>query len=78
MEQPKIKGKITPFEEVIGPQWQEYNLADGNMVRLKVELLKVLSTGQKNPNTGEPIYNFELHTVASVYTEEMGYTRMKK
>ena len=78
MEQPIVRGKIVPFEEVSGPQWQEYNLADGNMLRLKVELLKVLATGQKNPNTGEPIYSFELHTVATVFTEEPGYCRLKR
>ena len=77
-EKPKLGGKLVPFEEVVGPQWQEYNLADGNMLRLKVELLKGLATGQKNPNTGEPIYNFELHTVATVFTEEQGYVRMKR
>jgi len=70
-------GKVVPFEEVTGPQWQEYNLADGNVLRLKVELLKVLSTGQKSP-VGEPVYNFQTHIVSTVFTEEQGYVRMRK
>ena len=73
----KIEGKIIPFEEVVGARWQEYNLADGNVLRIKVELLKVLSTGKKNP-AGEPIYNIMTHPVMVVFTEEQGYVKMKK
>ena len=72
-----IEGKIMPFEEVIGAQWQEYNLADGNFLRIKFELLKVLSTGKKNP-AGEPIYNIQTHPVMVVFTEEQGYVKLKK
>ena len=77
-EKPKINGKITPFEEIQGPRWQEYHLADGNLLRMKIELLKVLSTGKKNPQTGEPIYSFQTHITSTVYTEEQGYVRAKR
>ena len=77
MEQPKITGKLVPFEEVRGSKWQEYNLADGNVLRIKFEVLKVLASGQKKPN-GEPIYNVEFHPTMTVFTEEQGYVRMKK
>jgi len=77
-EKPTLKGKITPFEEIRGPKWQEYQLADGNLLRIKMEVLKILSTGQKNPQTGEPIYNFQTNITATVYTEEQGYVRAKK
>ena len=77
MEQPRITGKLMPFEEIRGAKWQEYTLADGNLLRIKFELLKVLVTGQKKP-TGEPIYNIEFHPTMVVFTEEQGYVRMKR
>jgi len=77
MEQPRITGKLMPFEEIGGAKWQEYTLADGNLLRIKFELLKVLDSGQKKP-TGEPIYNIEFHPTMVVFTEEQGYVRMKR
>jgi len=75
--QPVLTGKLMPFEEVRGAKWQEYTLADGNLLRIKFELLKVLATGQKKP-TGEPLYNIEFHPTMVVFTEEQGYVRAKK
>jgi len=74
---PKSMGKLMPFEEVRGAKWQEYNLVDGNLLRIKFELLKVMATGNKKPN-GEPLYNIEFHPTIVVFTEEQGYVRAKK
>src|SRR4030042_1889936 len=65
-------GKLMPFEEVRGAKWQEYNLVDGNLLRIKFELLKVMATGDKKPN-GEPLYNIELHPTIVVFTEGQGH-----
>lgn len=77
MSERKISGKIVPFEDVVGAQWQEYNLADGNVLRFKCELLKILDTGKKNP-AGEPAYNIQTHVMVTVFTEEQGYVRKKR
>jgi len=77
MSQNKFSGKLVPFEEIQGSKWQEYNLADGNVLRIKFELLKVLSTGEKKPN-GEPLYNIEFHPTMTVFTKEQGYVRMQR
>jgi len=81
MSEPKIpqSGKIVPFEE-IGVQpggWHEYLLADGNTLRIKFILLKVMDTGKVDP-TGIPIYTFQTDTVATVFTPEQGYVTKKR
>jgi len=75
-QKPRVEGKIMPFE-AISESWQEYNLADGNTLMLKMVLLKVLKTDKKAPS-GEPLYNFQTHVVTNVYTKEQGYIQMKR
>ena len=77
MIKPPLFGKLILFEEIQSETWQEYNLSDGNTLRLKCVLLKVLDTGQQSPS-GEPIYNFQTHIIANVFTKEQGYVRMQK
>lgn len=36
--------------------WNEYELEDGFIIKMKLVLLKVLKTNEKNEITGEPIY----------------------
>lgn len=36
--------------------WNEYELEDGNVIKIKLVLLKILKTVEKNEVTGEPIY----------------------
>ena len=75
-QKPPLGGKLALFETV-KEDWNEYDLADGNTLRLKTVLLKVLDTGTKNP-TGEPRYNFQTHIIANVFTPEQGYVKLKK
>jgi methyl coenzyme M reductase gamma subunit len=70
-------GKIVLYEEVDGPKWQEYNLSDGNVLRIKTELVKVLDTGHVN-ELGEPIYHLQTKTISTVYLKEQGFVRKEK
>jgi hypothetical protein len=36
--------------------WNEYELEDGNIIRMKLVVVRVLKTLDKDPVTGEPIY----------------------
>jgi len=71
-----VRGKLVPFETV-KEDWNEYNLADGNVLKIKVVLLKVLDTGKRNPE-GEPAYKLQTHLIANVFTPEMGYAPKKR
>jgi hypothetical protein len=49
--------------------WNEYVLEDGNIIRLKLVLVRVLKTIEKDMVTGEPVYitnTQNLMTVSSV------------
>ncbi len=75
-EQPKIEGKIMPFENV-SEGWNEYNLADGNTMLIKHVLISVLKTDKKDP-MGVPIYNVKGQVIVNVYTKEQGYLQAKR
>ena len=36
--------------------WNEYELEDGNIIRMKLVVVRVLKTIEKDEITGEPIY----------------------
>lgn len=36
--------------------WNEYELEDGNIIKIKLVVVRVLKTIDKDPITGEPIY----------------------
>jgi hypothetical protein len=36
--------------------WNEYELDDGNTIRIKLVVVRVLKTLEKDPVTGEPVY----------------------
>jgi len=76
VEQPKVSGKIMPYETV-SESWQEYKLADGNTLLLKNVLLTVLKTDQVAPD-GVPVYNVKCHFIVNVYTKEQGYYQSKR
>ena len=61
-------GKIVDFEP-IKEEFSKYLLADGNVLKLKVVLLKVKRTDKINPD-GTPLYNFSTQVVATVTTAD--------
>ena len=70
------KGKLVPFEPIREP-WAEYQLADGNFLRVRLNLIAIYNTGKNNPD-GKPIYTFTSNFSVGVFTEEEGYVRMPK
>lgn len=72
-----MMGEKLVFFETVREPWNEYNLADGNVLHVKTILLKVTSPGTKNPD-GSPVYNFQTKVVARVFTEEEGYVRTER
>ena len=49
MEAKKPIGKVVPFEAVHEP-WCEFQLADGNLLRVRLNLIAVYNTGKINPD----------------------------
>jgi len=53
-------GRIVEAEEVnfepIREDWNIYKLEDGRILKVKLVLVKVYKTSEKDPITGEPIY----------------------
>lgn len=43
----------------------EYHLANGDVIRCKFVMTRILATGERGPN-GEPIYSFQFQAVAVV------------
>ncbi len=72
----KPRGKLIPFEPVKEP-WAEYQLADGNVLRIRYNMIAIYDTGKKNPD-GKPRYNFTTNPSIGIFTEEEGYVRMKR
>ena len=68
--------KIVPFEPIKEP-WSEYQLADGNVLRLRTNMIAIYDTGKKNPD-GKPVYLWKTNPSAMIFTEEEGYVRMKR
>jgi hypothetical protein len=54
--------------------WGDYRLSDGNVLRVKLTVSKVLKTGILNPD-GTPQYNFIYGASSIVYTQDE-YTQM--
>ena len=72
----KLKGKLVPFEPIREP-WGEYQLADGNFLRVRLNIIAVYNTGKKNPD-GKPNYTIQSNFSIGTFTEEEGYVRMPK
>jgi hypothetical protein len=64
----KPKGKAINFKTV-EEAWSTYKLADGNYMRVKLIVVKVLKTDLIRPD-GIPIYNFESTNAITVLTPE--------
>ncbi len=50
-----IEGEEINFEP-IKEDWNLYKLEDGRILKVKLVLVKVYKTNEKDPLTGEPIY----------------------
>jgi hypothetical protein len=49
--------------------WADYRLSDGNVLRVKLTISKVIKTGIINPD-GTPQYNFVYGASSMVYTQD--------
>ncbi len=68
-EQPQIpKGKPIDFE-ILGEGYSEYRFGDGNFLRVRLVVKKVLKTDMKSPD-GLPVYTFEFMPVSTVYSPQ--------
>jgi hypothetical protein len=73
----QFMGEMVPAEEMdfepLRETWNEYRVADGSLLRLKVVVSKILRLEKRNPQ-GEPIYLITSTNVvsATVPPELMG------
>lgn len=49
--------------------WADYRMGDGNVLRVKLIVSKVVKTGVLNPD-GTPQYNFMYGATSIVYTQD--------
>ena len=68
--------KLVPFEPIKEP-WCEYALADGNTIRIRVNVIAIYDTGRKNPD-GKPNYIITNNLSIGTFTEDEGYVRFKR
>ena len=76
MEDKKPIGKVIPFEAIQEP-WCEFQLADGNLLRVRLNLIAVYNTGKINPD-GKPNYHIQSNFSIGTFTPEEGYVRMER
>lgn len=86
MQSKTPKGRIVGFEPVSEP-WAEYQLDDGNILRIKIVVTKIIQpeAGQPGPDgkpipaanpDGTPVYFVQSHNVLQVFTaKEFGEFR---
>ena len=53
-----------------GENWSDYELSDGNTLRIKVVLAEVYRLNQTDPMTGKPSYAIKATDIISVVVEK--------
>lgn len=68
----KVEGETINFRLISPEQWNEYQLVDGTILRVKTILGNVIRLPEYNPD-GDPIYviNTQNHLVAGSVPEEL-------
>jgi len=69
----KVTGTHVPFE-TMREEWNEYSLADGTTLKVKIVLQDVLRLdGEYNQVTGDPIYviNSSNHVVSTTVRDDL-------
>lgn len=53
-----VKAEDIDFE-VENDHWTDVKLADGTVIKMKMNIIRILKINEHNPLTGEPIYHVE-------------------
>jgi hypothetical protein len=64
-----VTGETVNFKPMVEP-WAEYLLEDSNVIRFRATLTRVVKTEEKDPNSGEPIYVTQSHSVSDVEVKD--------
>lgn len=60
----KVPGEVIEYQ-THGENWNQYTLADGSRVKMKIVLLEVVRLEEYNPQTGDPIYIFTAQQITA-------------
>lgn len=65
----EVIGETMPFKPMEEP-WASYLLDDGNVLKFRATVTRVVKTDEKDPNTGEPIYVHQSHSISDVEVKD--------